>query len=73
MRRDFLDDSVVALWPRQDDTRRTLVQVLRQRNALLRQRGGRLDADGAMMLDIWDERLAAAGEAMGTARVVAGE
>lgn len=69
LRRDFLDDSVVALWPRQDDTRRTLVQVLRQRNALLRQRGGRLDADGAMMLDIWDERLAAAGEAMGTARL----
>ena len=69
LRRDFLDDSVVALWPRQDETRRTLVQVLRQRNALLRQRGGRLDADGSMMLDIWDERLAAAGEAMGTARV----
>jgi DNA replication and repair protein RecF len=69
LRRDFLDDSVVALWPRQDDTRRTLVQVLRQRNALLRQRGGRLDADGAMMLDIWDERLAAAGEAMGNARL----
>lgn len=69
LRRDFLDDSVVALWPRQDDTRRTLVQVLRQRNALLRQRGGRLDADGALMLDIWDERLAAAGEAMGAARL----
>jgi DNA replication and repair protein RecF len=69
LRRDFLDDSVVALWPRQDDTRRTLVQVLRQRNALLRQRGGRLDADGAMMLDIWDERLAATGEAIGTARL----
>lgn len=69
LRRDFLDDSVVALWPRQDDTRRTLTQVLRQRNALLRQRGGRLDADGALMLDVWDERLAAAGEAMGTARL----
>jgi len=68
LRRDFLDDSVVALWPRQDDTRRTLAQVLRQRNALLRQRGGRLDADAALMLDVWDERLAAAGEAMGAAR-----
>jgi len=67
-RRDFLDDSVVALWPRQDDTRRTLAQVLRQRNALLRQRGGRLDADAAIMLDVWDERFAAAGEAMGAAR-----
>ena len=69
LRRDFLDDSVVALWPRQDETRKTLVQVLRQRNALLRQRGGRLDADGELMLDVWDERLAAAGEAMGAARL----
>lgn len=71
LRRDFLDDAVVALWPRQDDTRRTLAQVLRQRNALLRQRGGRsgrLDPDSAMMLDIWDERFAAAGEALGAAR-----
>lgn len=68
LRRDFLDDAVVALWPRQDDTRRTLAQVLRQRNALLRQSRGRLDSDGAMMLDIWDERLAAAGEALGAAR-----
>ncbi len=69
LRRDFLDDSVVALWPRQEETRRTLAQILRQRNALLRQRGGRLDADAMMMLDVWDERLAAAGEAMGTARL----
>ena len=69
LRRDFLDDSIVALSPRQDETRRALQQILRQRNALLRQRGGRLDADGEMMLDIWDERLAAAGEAMGTSRV----
>ena len=68
LRRDFLDDSLVALSPRQDETRRTLAQVLRQRNALLRQRGGRLDADGLMMLDVWDERLAAAGEAIGAAR-----
>lgn len=69
LRRDFLDDSIVALWPRQDTTRRSLTQILRQRNALLRQRGGRLDADGAIMLDVWDERLAAAGEEMGAARV----
>jgi len=68
LRRDFLDDSLVALWPRQEDTRRTLAQVLRQRNALLRQRGGRLDAEGLLMLDVWDERLAAAGEAIGAAR-----
>jgi len=69
LRRDFLDDSVVSLWPRQETTRRTLAQVLKQRNALLRQRGGRLDDEGTMMLDVWDERLAAAGEAMGAARL----
>lgn len=69
LRRDFLDDSTVSLWPRQDDTRRTLAQVLKQRNALLRQQRGRLDADTTMMLDIWDERFAAAGEAMGAARL----
>ena len=69
LRRDFLDDSLVALWPRQDETRRTLAQVLKQRNALLRQCKGRLDNESAMMLDIWDERLAAAGEVMGTARL----
>lgn len=67
-RRDLVDDAVVALSPRQDDTRRTLSQVLRQRNALLRQRSGRLDDESSMMLDVWDERLAAAGEALGAAR-----
>ncbi len=72
LRRDFLDDSVVSLWPRQDDTRRTLAQVLKQRNALLRQNRssrGRLDNDTVVMLDIWDERFAAAGEALGAARL----
>lgn len=68
LRRDFLDDAVVGLWPRQDDTRRTLAQVLKQRNALLRGAKGRLDSDGEIMLDVWDERFAAAGEAMGAAR-----
>lgn len=68
LRRDLLDAAVVALWPRQYDTIRALAQVLKQRNALLRRAGGRLDADGEMMLDIWDERLAAAGESVGAAR-----
>lgn len=68
MRRDLVDDAVVGLTPRQDETRRTLAQVLRQRNALLRQSKGRLDAESTMMLDVWDERLAAAGEALGAAR-----
>lgn len=69
LRRDFFDDAVVALWPRQETVRRELAQILKQRNALLRQRNGRLDADATIMLDVWDERLSAAGEAMGSARM----
>lgn len=69
LRRDFMDDAVVALAPRQEEVRRTLAQVLRQRNALLRQQRGRLDADAAIMLDVWDERFATAGESLGAARL----
>lgn len=68
LRRDFLDASVIALWPRQYDVCRNMAQILRQRSALLRQRGGRFDADALVMLDIWDERFAAVGEAVGSAR-----
>lgn len=69
LRRELLDDAVVALSPRQDETRRQLAQVLRQRNALLKQQRGRLNNESAVMLDVWDERLAMAGEALGAARV----
>lgn len=69
LRRDLLDDAVVALSPRQDDTRRQLAQVLKQRNALLKQQRGRLNDESAVMLDVWDERLATAGEALGAARL----
>ena len=37
-------------------------RVLRHRNALLRQLGGRLDSEAATTLDIWDDRLAQIGE-----------
>jgi len=67
-RRELVDDAIVGLSPRQDETRRTLAQVLRQRNALLRQCGRRLDDESTLMLDVWDERLSAAGEALGAAR-----
>lgn len=69
-RRDFLDDAVVALWPRQDEVRQTLNRSLRQRNALLRQFGGKEPkGDAALTLEIWDERFAIAGEQLGSARV----
>ena len=65
-RRDAIDGAVVSLQPRAAEQRRRLAACLRQRNALLRQmgfgRGDRADADSRRSLDIWDDRLAAAGE-----------
>jgi DNA replication and repair protein RecF len=42
--------------------------VLRQRNTLLKQCGGRLDESAAFTLDVWDTKLAEAGEALARAR-----
>ena len=65
-RRDAIDDAIVSLHPRHAEDRRRQGACLRQRNALLRQVGGsrerHLDADTRRSLDIWDDRLAAAGE-----------
>ena len=56
-RRDLLDDLALALEPRIETTLSTLERVLRQRNALLRQSGGRLDASAALTLEVWDAKL----------------
>ncbi|MXV91331.1 MAG: DNA replication and repair protein RecF [Acidimicrobiia bacterium] len=63
-RRDAIDGAIVSLRPRTAEDRRRLAACLRQRNALLRQLGPghRIDADGRRSLDIWDDRLAVAGE-----------
>src|SRR5207302_799857 len=50
-RRRWLDDALVALHPRHDALRGDLERVLRQRNTLLRQAGGRLTAEVAATLD----------------------
>lgn len=68
-RRRFLDDALVALHPRNDALRGELDRVLRQRNALLKQTGGRLDETAAFTLDVWDAKLADAGESVAAARV----
>jgi DNA replication and repair protein RecF len=68
-RRRFLDDALVALHPRNDALRADVDKILRQRNALLRQTGGRLDEAAAFTLDVWDSKLAHAGEALTAARV----
>lgn len=67
-RRRYLDDLLVAVHPRHDGTRTDLDRVLRQRNALLKQAGGRLDDAAAATLDVWDARLVTAATAWGTAR-----
>jgi DNA replication and repair protein RecF len=69
-RRRYLDDSLVALATKYDALRLELDRIVKQRNTLLRQAGGRLDADAAFTLDVWDERLAGAGEQFGHARAV---
>jgi DNA replication and repair protein RecF len=67
-RRGFLDDALVALAVKYDAIRLELDRILRQRNTLLRQVGGRLDSDAETTLDVWDSRLAATGEQLGRAR-----
>jgi DNA replication and repair protein RecF len=67
-RRGFLDDALVALAVKYDAIRLELDRILRQRNTLLRQVGGRLDVDAETTLDVWDSRLAATGEQLGRAR-----
>ncbi len=68
-RRAFLDTTLVALDPRLDAVVREVDRVLRQRNALLRQLGGRLKPDAEVTLDVWDAKLADAGEALARARL----
>lgn len=67
-RRAYLDEAMVAAAPKLDVLRTDVDKVLRQRNALLRQAGGRLTEDVAVTLDVWDAKLAAAGEALADAR-----
>lgn len=67
-RRHYVDDLLVATHPRNDVLRSDLERVIRQRNALLRQAHGRLDADAAVTLDVWDHKLVELGEQLGERR-----
>jgi len=67
-RRRFLDDTLVALATKYDAARLELERIVRQRNTLLRQAAGRLDASTTATLDVWDAKLAEAGERFGHAR-----
>jgi DNA replication and repair protein RecF len=67
-RRRFLDDALVALRTSYDSLRLELDRVVRQRNTLLKQAGGRLTDEVAVTLDVWDARFAELGEQLGYAR-----
>jgi DNA replication and repair protein RecF len=67
-RRRYLDDALVASHPRYDALRGEVDKVLKQRNALLKGAGGRLDESAAFTLDVWDAKLAESGGALASAR-----
>ena len=68
LRRDFLDDALIALSAKYDVVCRDVDHIVRQRNALLKQAGGRFTTDITTTLDVWDEKLAVRGDELGEAR-----
>lgn len=68
VRRTFLDDALVAVSSRLDQLCGEVDRVLRQRNALLKQAGGRVTPDIETTLDVWDERFVECGTALGNER-----
>ena len=68
LRRDFMDDSLVAFAIKYDSLRLEVDRVVRQRNAVLKQSGGRVNNAVTSMLDLWDEKLIGLGTQLGEAR-----
>lgn len=68
LRRDLLDDALVALAPHNDALRLEVDKIVRQRNMLLKQAGGRLSRDVAETLDVWDDKFVQSGTQLGDAR-----
>ena len=68
LRRRWIDEALVRRYPKHETLRTDLERILKQRNALLRSAHGRLDGDAAFTLDVWDNKLAVAGNAVRAAR-----
>ena len=68
LRREFIDDAAVALDAPIAETVAEVDRVLRQRNTLLKQAGGRLTGEIAASLDVWDARFAQHATLLGEAR-----
>ena len=62
VRRRWMDDALAAVRPSWGALRSELDRILRQRNTLLRQAQGRAVGDVAVTLDVWDAKLAGAGD-----------
>jgi DNA replication and repair protein RecF len=74
-RRRFLDDLIVARWPRLTGVRADYERILKQRNTLLKSlsgrfRGGAPAADSEATLEVWDTHLARTGGELLEARLV---
>jgi len=69
-RRRFLDDVLVSMALKYDALRLELDRIVKQRNTLLKQVGGRLNDDTALTLDVWDSKMADVGDQFGHARAV---
>lgn len=67
-RRRFLDEVGALLHPAHARLKSDLDKILKQRNTLLKQSGGRLDGDTAATLDVWDARLVETGSALAQSR-----
>ena len=67
-RRGFLDELLRGLHVRNDAALKDLDRILRQRNALLKQAGGRLTPEVGFTLDVWDAKLATMGTTVATLR-----
>ena len=67
-RRRFMDDTLVALATKYDSMRLDIDRVVRQRNTLLKQAGGRLTEEIEMTLDVWDSRFVELADRFGHAR-----
>ncbi len=68
-RRRFLDETLAVVEPKAARTADEVEKIVRQRTALLRQCGRRLQGETAQTLDVWDTRLDEAGTALVEARV----
>lgn len=68
LRRDFLDDLLSDLHPKNEVATSDFAKALRQRNALLKQMAGRRDEASELTLDVWDLRLCELGERVAVLR-----